>query len=597
MPEGSDPLVERFDSAVAAIELRWAQARLRPRKLDGRELAAYRGRSAEMGWRFDAEFSDGTRRLDVIVTGGFPSAPARVALVDRPSFLTWPHVEKDGLLCLMPDHATLSVDDPYDGIVYLFEKTFELVEASIRGELDDDFRAEFLTYWHHAGKGPARTVLSLLDPAPPSRLISVWEGTTQTVIAENEDQLRAWLRNFAPKTPTSGIKLRAGVLLWLDEVPIPSQYPSSAKDVYAMAARAGGARFLDDLARETRPRMFVVLGTNTENGPALATAVVNRPAVLRGRDPLIAGFRPEAVPEAALHARLFGGTAADRNSIERVDPAWVHGRERDARIPKLRGATVAILGCGSVGAPVALALARAGVGRLVLVDKETLKGANVGRHPLGVGSIGASKAMALARMIRSSLPHVDVTCHVSTVQDILLRANDPLAEVDLIVPALGDWPAESLLDEWQAAQEKRVPIVYGWTESHAAAGHAIVVSAAGDRLRAGLDTYGSSYVVAVRWAQETRRYEPACSAAFDPYGPVELGFVTSMVAQTALDALLGQVSSGTHRLWLARRPFVEAAGGAWSDELRAFAPQALEGAMMIERRWGPLLTTVKVRAA
>ena len=596
MPEGGDPLVERFESAVAAIESRWDQARLRPRKLDGRELAAYRGRSAEMGWRFDAEFSDGPRRLDVIVTGGFPSTPARVALVDRPSFLTWPHVEKDGVLCLMPDHATLSVDDPYDGIVYLFENAFELVEASIRGELDDDFRAEFLTYWHHAEKGPARTVLSLLDPVPPSRIISVWEGTTQTVLAENDEKLRAWLRNFATDMGASELKMRAGVLVWLDEVPIPSRYPASAKDVYAVAARVGAAHFLDDLSRETRPRMFVVLGTNTENGPALATAVVNRPAVLRGRDPLIAGFRPWAVPEGVLHARLFGGMAADRNSIERVDPAWVHGREHDARIPKLLCATVAILGCGSVGAPVALALARAGVGKLVLVDKETLKGANVGRHPLGVGSIGASKAMALARMIRSSLPHVDVTCHVSTVQDILLRANDPLAKVDLIVSALGDWPAESLLDEWQATQEKPVPIVYGWTEPHAAAGHAIVVSAAGDRLRAGLDSYGSPYLVAVRWAQETRRYEPACSAAFDPYGPVELGFVTSMVAQTALDALLGQANSGTHRIWLARRGSVEMAGGDWSDELRAVAPQALEGATMIERRWGKLLT-VKVRAA
>jgi hypothetical protein len=394
------------------------------------------------------------------------------------------------------------------------------------------------------------------------------------------------LRNFTPKMPTSEIKLRSGVLAWLDEVPLPSQYPSSAKDVYDMAAGAGAAHFLDDLARETRPRMFVVLGTNTENGPALATAVVNRPKVLRGRDPLVAGFRPSAVPENVLHARLFGGTAADRNSVERVDPAWVHGREHDPRILTLRGATVAILGCGSVGAPVALALARAGVGRLILVDKESLKGANVGRHPLGVGAIGAPKAMALARMIRSSLPHVDVTYHVSTVQDVLLRAADPLAKVDLVVSALGDWPAESLLDEWQAAQEDRVPIVYGWTEPHAAAAHAIVVSAAGDRLRAGLDAYGAPHLIAVRWTQETRRYEPACGAVFDPYGPVELGFVTSMVAQTALDALLGQTNSGTHRIWLARKAFVEAAGGTWSDELRAVAPQALEGATMVERRWG-----------
>lgn len=586
MPEASDPLVERFEAAVAAIEARWEKLGLQPRKLDGRELSAYRGRSSEMGWRFDADFSDGRRRLDVIVTGGFPSVPARIALVDRPPFLTWPHVEKDGVLCLMPDHATLSVDDPYDGIVSLLDEAFRMIEASIRGELDDDFRAEFLTYWDHAQQGTTRTVLSLVEPGPPSRLVSVWEGATQTVIAENDDQLQAWLRNYGTSTPASKMKLRSGVLAWLDEVPLPARYPSSARQVYDLSARAGAAHFLDDIARETRPRTFIVFGANTEHGPALATAVVNRPKVLRGRDPLIAGFRPSAVPENVRHARLFGGAVADRNSIERVDPAWVHGRERDPRISKLRGAVVAVLGCGSVGAPVALALARAGVGRLVLVDKESLSGANVGRHLLGVGSIGSAKAMALARMIRSSLPHVDVTSHVSAVQDLLLRADDPLSKVGLVVSALGDWPAESLLDEWQAGQEKRVPIVYGWTEPHAAAGHAIVIFAAGDQLRGGLDAYGSPGLVAVRWAQETRHYEPACSAAFDPYGPVELGFVTSMVAQTALDVLLGQAKSGTHRIWLARRASVEAAGGMWSDRMRALAPHAIEGATMIERQWG-----------
>ena len=90
----------------------------------------------------------------------------------------------------------------------------------------------------------------------------------------------------------------------------------------------------------------------------------------------------------------------------------------------------------------------------------------------------------------------------------------------------------------------------------------------------------------MKWAQDPRRYEPACGSAFDPYGPVELGFVTSMVAQAALDALLGQIRSGTHRIWLARSALVEAAGGTWSDELRAIAVHALEGATIVERRWG-----------
>jgi len=586
MPEASHPLSERFDAAVAAVEARWEELGLQPRKLDRRELATYPGRTAEKGWRFAAEFEGGLRRLDVIVTAGFPSTPARIALVDRPRFLTWPHVEKDGVLCLFPDTTTMSVDDPYDGVASLLAEAFRMVGAAIRGELDGDFRTEFLTYWHHAERGGTRTILSLVEPGPPSRRVRIWQGPRRTVVAESDEQLQTWLRNSSPKLVTSKIKSCAGAFVWLDRVPTPAEYPSSARDVYALAERGGVADLLDELGREALARTFVVFGAFADDGPAIATAVVNRPAVIRGRDPISAGFRSSAVPETVVHARLFGGSPCDRNSVERVDPAWIHGRGRDARVPRLRGATVAILGCGSVGAPVALALARAGVARFILVDKESLKSANVGRHVLGINDVGALKAPALARQIRAALPHVEVIHHVAEVQHLLLRADDPLAEVDLIVSAMGDWPAESLRDEWQAGNGRRVPIVYGWTEPHAAAGHAIAISAPGDSLRAGLDAYGSPHLVAVKWAHDPRRYEPACGAAFDPYGPVELGFVTSMIAQAALDALLGQIRSGTHRIWLSRRALVDAAGGTWSDELRAIATNALEGATIVERRWG-----------
>jgi hypothetical protein len=585
MPDPSHPLVARFDAAVTAVEARWEALGLQPRKLDRRELAAYRARAAEKGWRFAADFPGGLRRLDVIVSAGFPSTPARIALVDRPPFLTWPHVEKDGVLCVFPDTTTMSVDEPYDGVAALLDEAFAMVGAAIRGELDGDFRTEFLTYWHHAERGD-RTVLSLLDPSPPSRQVRVWEGVSQTIVAENDEHIRAWLQNAAPKVAAAKIKSRAGAFVWLDRVPTPAEYPVSANDVYVLAERNSGADLLDELARDALPRTFVLFGALAETGPALATAVVNRPAVVRGGDPLTAGFRPSAVPEQVARVRLFGGERCDRHSVERVDPAWIHGRDRDARVPKLRGSTAAVLGCGSVGSPVAHALARSGIGRLVLVDKQVLKSANVGRHSLGVESIDDPKAPALARQIRSALPHVEVIHHVAEVQELLLRANDPLAEVDLIVSAMGDWPAESLLDEWHAGQGRHIPIVYGWTEPYAAAGHAIAISARGDSLRAGLDAFGTPHLVAARWAQDPRRYEPACGAAFDPYGPVELGFVTSMVAQAALDALLGQIRSGTHRIWLARRAAVEAAGGEWSDELRAVAPNALDGSTIIERRWG-----------
>lgn len=104
-----------------------------------------------------------------------------------------------------------------------------------------------------------------------------------------------------------------------------------------MAARAGVAHCLDELARETRQRLIVVLGASTENGPALVTTVVNRPKIVRGSDPLIAGFRPSRGLDNILHARLSGRNAADRTSVERADPTWSMGATTIRGFPRCAG--------------------------------------------------------------------------------------------------------------------------------------------------------------------------------------------------------------------------------------------------------------------
>jgi hypothetical protein len=605
MPESDKALLDRFNSAVSAVEERWRHLSVPAERLVAKHLAKYRKHEAAVGWRIPIAFSDKTRRLDVFVTRGFPFVPARIALVDRPDFLTRPHIEKDGVLCLLPAHGTVSVDDPYGAVAGLLKMAYELIDGFLQGDYNDEFRAEFLSYWSNSAKAQDRTILSLIDPVPPSRIIKVWEGRKRIVIADDSERLQAWLRNLNPGLPSSELRLRDGVLVWLDEVPLPSDYPKTARDIYAIAVQADLSDavqadlsdLLDELAREVPDRMFVALGAMTENGPAIVATVIKRPPIIRGSDPLTRGFRPSRVPEPVFHARFFGAEPVDKSSVDRVDAGWIHGRDHDPRLAKLQNATVAMLGCGSVGAPVAINLARAGVRKLILVDQGNLKGANIGRHPLGVRSIDSPKASELAQRLRIDLPHLEVESHVAKAQNLLMQSGGPLENVDLIVSALGDWPSESMLDEWHAANGKPFPIVYGWTEPYAAAGHAVIVTPSAGRLTDGLNSAGQPHLVATQWAEDTRQYEPACGAAFEPYGPVELGFVTSLISQAALDCLLGSTGTATtHRIWLARRNVLEAAGGQWSQAIRLIAPHAIEGGTILERRWGQL-PTAKVRAA
>ena len=156
MPESDNALKSRFHAAVSAVEERWRQLSMCPQRLGRKELLAYRNHEPAMGWRFPIQFSDLQRRVDILIPESFPFSPARIALVDRPDFLTWPHVERDGVLCLLQSHGTISIDEPDGGIGVLLGLAFDLVERCVKGKLDEDFKGEFRSYWMNSATTPER---------------------------------------------------------------------------------------------------------------------------------------------------------------------------------------------------------------------------------------------------------------------------------------------------------------------------------------------------------------------------------------------------------------------------------------------------------
>lgn len=82
-------------------------------------------------------------------------------------------------------------------------------------------------------------------------------------------------------------------------------------------------------------------------------------------------------------------------------------RARDAASQTLAVRHVAIVGCGMLGSPMAEHLARAGVGKITLIDPDHLDPANIGRHVLGASYIGQFKAKALAHHLKASLPTIE----------------------------------------------------------------------------------------------------------------------------------------------------------------------------------------------
>lgn len=85
---------------------------------------------------------------------------------------------------------------------------------------------------------------------------------------------------------------------------------------------------------------------------------------------------------------------------------------------RIRAASVAVIGLGGVGAHAAAALARNGVGRLLVVDSDILTESSLNRSPFaGPADVGCMKAGALARHLAATCPDTSVESSEVFVDD------------------------------------------------------------------------------------------------------------------------------------------------------------------------------------
>lgn len=567
----TEPLVSEFVAACAAVEI-WFDGEGWPwRQLTVGELQSYAPRMILAGWRLEVTFSDCKRRLDVLTEAGFPWRPPLIALVDRPPHLTWPHVELDGVVCILPGAAEIDAAAPVDALCHLLGEAVELIEPAGR-ELDGEaFRREFNSYWPVDDE--ALPTLSLLRPAGPTRRIAVWRGQHMTLVGDEPTAMARWL---AHRNGDTALKpsFEHGVLLWREKALLPAEYPNTGADVRGLAAKCAGGDLLDRLVRLLPSSFVVVIGAATINGPALASVVIGQPAEIsrgphrRAVASLGKGFRKGHLPDDQVRAAYLGGGRVLRARVERVDAGWVHGRDREPRLPRLRTARVALIGCGSVGGALAIQLSRAGVGHLILIDPDRLSWANIGRHELGAISVGLGKAEQLAIAIRQQLPHIEsIDVHAKRWEQVAREDPDVLKNADLIVSTTGSGSAELALNAWHLAQGRTMPIVYGWTEPHACAGQVIVVGSTGACFSCCVDRFGAARLPVTEWPADMKLLqEPACGAVFQPYGPIELQNIVTMIGETVLERLLSpERTEHEYRVWTARRELLAAAGGRWSE--------------------------------
>ena len=144
--------------------------------------------------------------------------------------------------------------------------------------------------------------------------------------------------------------------------------------------------------------------------------------------------------------------ATDRYLRQRTLPEIGEDGQR-----RLAQAAVLVAGCGALGTNIAEVFARAGIGRVVLVDDDRVELSNLQRQVLmAEADVGRPKASAVAEALAKINSQVDVSHEVTRISaDNVERL---IGNVDIVLDGFDNLPARYLVND--ACVKRGVPWVF-----------------------------------------------------------------------------------------------------------------------------------------
>jgi len=156
-----------------------------------------------------------------------------------------------------------------------------------------------------------------------------------------------------------------------------------------------------------------------------------------GADVLICNGAP-VPPREAAKLRLKEGDAVvlirrGEKPSRSEACALLCARHSAGTIAKFRKTAIGIAGAGGLGSNAAMALARSGIGRLIMADFDVVEPSNLNRQAYNMSQIGQYKVDALKRNIRQVNPYVRVDAvRVKLTSRNIARV---FAEADILIEA------------------------------------------------------------------------------------------------------------------------------------------------------------------
>lgn len=546
LPEKTGPATP-FEAAAAVVEA-WldgvgATYVTRSRSQDSRRGAA--------SWEFELEHAVlGCRRARLSIPKDFPATPPQVYL-DKKLCLLLPHIEMDGRFCHDIDSSPNDYERPIGAVVAVLESLQKFwIDSADAQWVTNEFHKERLSYWLRFCEQfrsmtsvpmpyAVRAQLRPLNEVTEGNLCAYFQKSQQlrsdlmvATLADVDPHILATRHGWSVNTLVRGYSLFIPVaenIRWT-----PSDWPKNLHELESFVLQVSNReqsiiRWVEAKS-DGKPHPFLVVLVQS----GVCYGYLISPAVVPKLTP------PRIIPVA----------------IDRVDANWTLSRDHElSALQARRSKRVLLLGCGSLGAPVAELLARSGVGELHLLDKEVFEPENCARHILGASDIDLSKSDALSKRLHQLVPDVNIKAHRALAADWIHHICKP-DTYDLVVDCTGESSVRVMLTHYRKLSLGLCPLVHTWVEPFCAATHVV-------HLPYGVDWPSDDpgeKLAAATWPEGIQVELPACGAGFHPYGAADVWQSAGFTSERLLGILDGKVIDATVWSWVRSHAFFKSLG-------------------------------------
>lgn len=558
---------ERLDVLNSLV---WHGCLQQARILPASELKTLTKRKLEGVVEGKVALEDQQVTLCVGIDERFPLSLPKIFLRPPDALGFLPHVEEDGYLCYLDSEGLLL--DAENPLALLYEATelaVELLQAGVSEKNRWDFMDEFGAYWQRLDLH-MQSLPAFISVDNSLRKVFVYkDGKSYVLVADDIETARPYF-NSQGKELNSLTRYTALYIPLNQETfvfpPRPDQRWRKCEVqslVRKNLSEANRQRF-KSLTKKWKSEELIILGLPRPSGGMTLVGLLFSNVI--GGHPLRAG-----------NSQTFPIPL----QIQRCDQAYL--LPRGGARSQFSNFRVLVVGCGSVGGYVVVALVQAGITCLTLVDPDICTLENTFRHILGKQAQTMPKVLALKAEIENKYPYLSVTTHQTNIEIAIRDELVKLSNFDLVIFATGDHTVELYVNRLLHQQNSSPAAVFTWLEPYEIGGHTLLTHPGNPGCLQCLfisdstinrPLYNRASFSAC--SQSFSKNDLGCNSSYTPYGALDAIKTAEQAVRLALDGLTKKEQGSPLVSWKGSDDSFIAAGFQASPRYKLTADQLHE---------------------